>query len=96
MQINSNIRLSKYSANPLPGCKNCFRGVEGESCPKTHKSRKKGLKNKKCELEMGKKGFQVNLLDRDRTRTCNLRIRSPTPYPLGHTVLVAKGFPRFS
>ena len=27
--------------------------------------------------------------DRDRTRTCNLRIRSPTPYPLGHTVLSA-------
>lgn len=25
-------------------------------------------------------------VDRDRTRTCNLRIRSPTPYPLGHTV----------
>lgn len=24
--------------------------------------------------------------DRDRIRTCNLRIRSPTPYPLGHTV----------
>ena len=23
--------------------------------------------------------------DRSRTRTCNLRIRSPTPYPLGHT-----------
>ena len=26
--------------------------------------------------------------DRDRTRTCNLLIRSQTPYPLGHTVLV--------
>lgn len=23
--------------------------------------------------------------DRGRTRTCNLRIRNPTPYPLGHT-----------
>ena len=23
--------------------------------------------------------------DRDRTRTCNFRIRSPMPYPLGHT-----------
>ncbi len=30
--------------------------------------------------------------DRDRTRTCNLRIRSPTPYPLGHTVNVALTF----
>lgn len=28
--------------------------------------------------------------DRDRTRTCNLRIRSPTPYPLGHTVLATQ------
>jgi hypothetical protein len=27
------------------------------------------------------------ILDRDRTRTCNLWIRSPTPSPLGHTVL---------
>ena len=26
--------------------------------------------------------------DRSRTRTCNLRIRSPTPYPLGHTTTV--------
>ena len=25
--------------------------------------------------------------DRGRTRTCNLWIRSPTPYPLGHTSL---------
>ncbi len=25
--------------------------------------------------------------DRGRTRTCNLWIRSPTPYPLGHTTL---------
>lgn len=24
-------------------------------------------------------------IDRDRIRTCNLRIRSPMPYPLGHT-----------
>ena len=27
------------------------------------------------------------LNDRSRSRTCNLRIRSPTPYPLGHTTL---------
>ena len=26
--------------------------------------------------------------DRSRSRTCNLRIRSPTPYPLGHTTTV--------
>ena len=26
------------------------------------------------------------LTDRDRTRTCNLLIRSQTPYPLGHAV----------
>ena len=28
--------------------------------------------------------------DRDRTRTCNLRIWSPTHYPLGHPVLLVK------
>ena len=33
--------------------------------------------------------------DRDRTRTCNLRIRSPTPYPLGHTVSCALTMPGF-
>ena len=31
-------------------------------------------------------GWRKKKFDRDRTRTCNLRIRSPTPYPLGHTV----------
>lgn len=29
-----------------------------------------------------------NMNDRDRTRTCNLLIRSQTPYPLGHTVRI--------
>lgn len=29
--------------------------------------------------------YQCSLDDRDRTRTCNPRIRSPMPYPLGHT-----------
>ena len=30
----------------------------------------------------------VKYFDRDRTRTCNPRIRSTVPYPLGHTTLV--------
>ena len=34
-----------------------------------------------------KKKEKKIILDRDRIRTCNLRIRSPTPYPLGHTVI---------
>ena len=38
----------------------------------------------RCE----QKYFGPKNIDRDRTRTCNLRIRSPTPYPLGHTVLL--------
>ncbi len=29
--------------------------------------------------------------DHDKTRTCNLRIRSPTPYPLGHMVVLFMG-----
>ena len=39
-----------------------------------HKSRKKA--------PVGAK----NVIDRDRTRTCNPQIRSLVPYPLGHTV----------
>ena len=30
----------------------------------------------------------VKYFDRDRSRTCNPRIRSTVPYPLGHTILV--------
>ena len=30
--------------------------------------------------------------DRDRTRTCNLRIRSPMPYPLGHTTTLCNKY----
>ncbi len=32
--------------------------------------------------------LNAQLPDRDRTRTCNPRIRSPMPYPLGHTTVV--------
>ena len=28
------------------------------------------------------------MYDRDRIRTCNFRIRSPRPYPLGHTTML--------
>jgi hypothetical protein len=30
----------------------------------------------------------LDFTDRDRTRTCNFRIRSPRPYPLGHTTIL--------
>ena len=37
-----------------------------------------------------------NFFDRDRTRTCNLQIRSLMPYPLGHTTLACYNSKIFS
>ena len=33
---------------------------------------------------------EKEIIDRDRTRTCNPQIRSLMPYPLGHTTLLTK------
>ena len=37
----------------------------------------------------------VKYFDRDRSRTCNPRIRSTVPYPLGHTILVIQKLREF-
>ena len=42
--------------------------------------------NHNDQIQNMKWPFEEKVSDRDRTRTCNLQIRSLAPYPLGHTV----------
>ena len=41
-----------------------------------------------CTTIHVKAAYVLDFTDRDRTRTCNFRIRSPRPYPLGHTTIL--------
>ena len=71
----------------LPSLNSNSRSANGQLATRPLREKKRrGEKKQEKDRKMKRRE-----LDRDRTRTCNLLIRSQAPYPLGHTAPLRVG-----